>query len=209
MKKLLIFFIMVFMMATLVSAQVETLGIFKQSQCVELKQTCGNCTFVNVSAVSLTGTNSATLLTDATMTKDGTRYNYTFCNTGALGTYIVDTVGDVDGTYTVASYDFEVNATGYNLGVFPIQFIFIILGFFLIATGKFNKTLNLFKTMGAIILMIMGVLTLFPGYAGIDHTTLLGLGVGFILIGSGFYFMVEGVFENDHREDYLIGDDYD
>jgi hypothetical protein len=46
------------------------------------------------------------------MTKTGTAYNYTFCNTSQAGNYIVDGYGDLGGTVTIWNYNFQVTTTG-------------------------------------------------------------------------------------------------
>ena len=50
-------------------------------------------------------------------------------------------------------------------------------------------------------MMIMGVITIYPGYSFINYTTLLGKGLGFILIGLGFYFLIEDSFSRNKQED--------
>jgi hypothetical protein len=74
------------------------------------------------------------------MTKSGTEYTYSFCNTSDLGVYIVNGVGDLDGVNTVWAYDFTISATGKDLTsakatsyviIFVISFV-VFLGFLLI-----------------------------------------------------------------------------
>jgi hypothetical protein len=59
--------------------------------------------------------NSTLLLNDVAATKQGTRYNYTFCNTTSPGIYLVNGLGDIEGVNTVFSYDFEVTYSGYYI----------------------------------------------------------------------------------------------
>ena len=49
--------------------------------------------------------------------------------------------------------------------------------------------------------MIMGTLTLFPGYNFINHTNLFGLSLGTILIAMGFYFLVEDSFSRKGQQE--------
>lgn len=119
----------------LTTAEVETLGIFKQNDCVDLLQTCSNCTYSNLSSVIFP--NGTTYPISLLMTKHGTEYNYSFCNTSALGTYIANGFSDVDGTNTVWAYDFEITYTGKALNTqTSILYIalFSLLIFFLIFT---------------------------------------------------------------------------
>ena len=54
----------------------DTLGTFKQNQCLNLVQTCPNCSFINISAVLYP--NSTQILGQVEMTKQGTFYYYNF-----------------------------------------------------------------------------------------------------------------------------------
>jgi hypothetical protein len=116
-------------------AEVETLGVFKQNDCVGLLQTCSNCTFSNLTSVILP--NGTQELISKLMTKHGVEYNYTYCNTSAMGTYIANGYSDVDGTNTVWAYDFDITYTGKALDTqTSILYIalFALLVFFLIFT---------------------------------------------------------------------------
>jgi len=127
---------------TCVSAQTETLGIFEKDSCIQLKQTCADCTYVNFSRVSYP--DSTLALGQVTSEKVGSIFNYTFCNTTQLGTYVLEGIGDVEGTDTVFSYDFDVTLNGNPPGdgvvvvVYTIMFIlFIAFGitYFIISLG--------------------------------------------------------------------------
>ena len=71
----------------------------------------------------------------------------------------------------------------------------------MIGGGFVTERLRLFKHMGAILLVIMGIITLFPGYNFINHTTLFGLALGTILVGIGFYFLIEDSFSRERQGD--------
>lgn len=103
----------------LVSFQVnaeQTLGDYKQYECVILKQTCANCTFVNVTSVVAKNSSGASiqLLGNVPMTKIGTEYNYTFCSTTNLGEYTYNTLGNPDGILTTQPVSFSITPSGYN-----------------------------------------------------------------------------------------------
>lgn len=110
-KKILLLIIAGIFLISLVSAVQQTLGTFKQSDCIQLIQSHGNTSYNNISFVYQT--NNATLynISDE-MTKVGTFYNYTFCNTSLVGEYIVNGFGDPDGEKTVWIYNFWVTPTG-------------------------------------------------------------------------------------------------
>ena len=127
MKKILLtLLISIFLLGIVLSAQ-ETLGTYKQNECVDLKQTCSSCSFVNFTRVSYPdGTRT---LENVEAEKDGYNFNYTFCNTSQLGTYIVEGVGDVDGIDTVFVYDFLITYSGLEINTGKS---ILYLGFFLI-----------------------------------------------------------------------------
>ncbi len=94
-----------------------------------------------------------------------------------------------------------ITGDGKPFEIFPQQFVIIILSFVMICVGLFNDQLRLIKNAGAIIFMIMGVITLYPGYSFINHSTLLGLTLGTALIGLGFYFMINDSFSRNIQEE--------
>jgi hypothetical protein len=113
-NKLILTLIVSMFLISLVSAnQIATLGTFKQNECIELKQSCADCSYVNFSRVSYPDGTRA--MNNTVATKDGSIFNLEFCNTDQLGTYIVEGIGDVEGTDTVFAYDFEVSHTGKEL----------------------------------------------------------------------------------------------
>jgi len=110
---------------------IETLGTFKVNECVELKQTCSNCTYVNISSVLYP--NSTKAIQNVEMIGLGVEYSYNFCYTSVLGSYIVNGYADVDGQVTVWAYDFNVTGNGKDnppgavVVLFIGLFIFILL----------------------------------------------------------------------------------
>lgn len=125
----------------LVSAEVSTLGTFKQNECVQLKQTCADCTYVNI--VSVTYPNSSQKLGLTPMVQDGVFFTYDYCDTDLIGQYIVDGEGDVGGTSTVFSYDFEVTYDGNILNtqraILYIGLIVILVFLFLLLMFNIGK----------------------------------------------------------------------
>lgn len=93
-------------------AEQQSLGTYKQDECVELIQTCASCSYVNFTSVKYPDSTKA--LGNVEAQKQGSEYNYTFCQTSQLGQYIVNGIGDVDGTDTVFAYDFDVTHSGYK-----------------------------------------------------------------------------------------------
>ncbi len=182
------------------SAEIQTLGTFKQGDSINLVQVCATCTFNNITSVN--NPNSFQIVGEQVMTKVGSVYNFTlsFTNTSVLGEYIVTGIGDLDGVNTIWTYNFFITADGDPFEAFPNEFVVIALAFLLIVVGLFNDRLNLLKHMGSILLMVMGVITLYPGYNFINHTTLFGVALGSILVGVGFYFLIEDSFSRTRQD---------
>lgn len=131
-KKILIITILIILPMILA---VETLGTFQEGFCVDLKQVCDNCTYVNITKVTYPNSTDA-IKGQISMSKNVSEYNYTFCFTDVTGTYIYTTCGDSDGVYTCASVDFEITPTGtvfdtsqaifYSMFIICMFFVFIL-----------------------------------------------------------------------------------
>ncbi len=181
---------------------------FQQNNDVDVKIVCINAGFCSSSAfcnVSVFSPNDITLLDgiQATQSPNLAFYNFTLnsTQTSSLGKYSVGGFCK-DGSVTqVIDFNFDVTADGKEFQAFPNQFAVILLGFLLIIFGLFNERYTLLKHMGSLILMVMGVLTLFPGYNFINHTTLFGLVLGSTLIGIGFWFLIEGAFSRTKQQE--------
>lgn len=134
MKRILLILMFGMFLISLVSAEVQTLGTFKQGDCINLIQTCDSCTYNNISYIIYP--NSSVALSNVAMTRDDTYYNYILCYTSALGDYIVNGFGDLDGVKTIWVYDFKVTQTGTILktsdSITYLILIFGVLLFFLL-----------------------------------------------------------------------------
>ena len=132
MKKILFSTLLVFLflLAMPVYAEQQTLGVFKRHSCVNLLQNCANCTYVNFTSVLYP--NSTIALGNVASTKVGSVFNYTFCNTDAIGTYIVNGLGDLESKDTVFAYTFEVNEYGRSIENKDDIYAVMFMGVFLI-----------------------------------------------------------------------------
>jgi len=119
------FIVMVLLVPTVLAAQ-EHLGTFKINSCFDLTQNCGNCTFVNISAVYYP--NGSIAEANLTMAQSGSMFSRQYCNTSFIGTYIVNGVGNADGN-KVFAYDFMITDSGSELysGVSSIPIALFIL----------------------------------------------------------------------------------
>jgi len=157
--KYTIVYLSILVMMISFSSAVSTLAPIKVGQCINLPQVCDNCTYVNITKI-LSPT-SASLLTNAAMTKNGNQYNYTFCNNAINGEYLVTTCGNLNGEVKCDSYTYEVNPSGTSggLGMYIILIAVIFtVGFF----GFFGKHVWI-SMLGGMAMIGLGVFTLNTG----------------------------------------------
>jgi len=146
----------------------DSLGLFEKDDCVMLTQTCSNCTYVNISSVQ--DPNSAIIKSNLAMTKTGTFYNYSFCNTSDVGTYIVSGFGDNDNAPDVFVYSFDITPNGLkpasDILTIGIYLLFLIATLGLFATFFINlaklatletNLVDVLLSISAFILMIVVV----------------------------------------------------
>ena len=127
MKKLLLTSILVIFFLSFASAQIQSLGTVRMGDDINLIQTCDNCTFNNITSVLYP--NSTQTIGEFDMTKRGTVYNFTLSsdNATAVGTYIVNGFGDLDGIDTVWNYDFEITSFGTKISNSGIIYAVLLL----------------------------------------------------------------------------------
>lgn len=121
--KILTIFLFSILLIGLVNA---SLGTFKQNECVNIK------TILNTSTVTLSTLsypNSTLITSNKAMTKNLLTFNYTYCNTTELGTYIYDYY-DAEGNVYVN--DFIITYTGkqitsQEMAIYIIALIFLVL----------------------------------------------------------------------------------
>jgi hypothetical protein len=158
----------------IVSAEVQTLGHFTQGSSIQLKQSCGTCSYNNITSVMFGG--KALLSGSYAMTKVGTDYNYTFSDTQSFGQYIVCGVGDLSGVNTSWCYDFFIGNMWIPLIIAGLAIL--LLGFGLL---KQNAYFGLFSAFLFIILgiysMSYGLVFLQDKYTEMLSDVIIGLGV--------------------------------
>lgn len=167
-------------------------GTYKLDSCINLKQTCSNCSYINIT--SIINPNSTQVLNQVQMTKVGTEYNYSCGPSSTLGTYIVNGIGDVDGEVAIWAYDYTVTTTGSGSGnTIPL---FLLLGGFLIfiAAAYFkNEYIGILSgflfIISGIYMMIFGLGMFADLYTrAISYVSLgIGLMICFISIIEMFY----------------------
>lgn len=116
MKKTILILIFSIILISFASAQQQSLDSVKQSDCIDLTQSCASCTYNNITSIIYPNKTKYLFSPEQNMTKSGTDYTFHTCNfSSQLGKYIVNGHGDLSGTDTVWNYDYEVTPTGFIL----------------------------------------------------------------------------------------------
>ena len=114
MKKIFLLLTIIFFMSCPVFADttsvVQTLGTFKKGECISLFQSGEGFASCNITSVN--NPLSEVFIEDVLMTKRGTEYNYTFCNTNEIGKYIVNGFCTNTTEIVVWAYGFKVTYDG-------------------------------------------------------------------------------------------------
>ncbi|KKL09292.1 hypothetical protein LCGC14_2567330 [marine sediment metagenome] len=148
-KKILVLVFVGLFLISFASAEQQSLGIFKLGECIPLSQTCGNCTYNNVTNVLKTGENSIAYNINSEMSQNEIYYNHTFCgNITENGIYNVHGFGDPDGEKTSWVYKFQVTPNGtisstgssllYALFIIILSVVLLVLTYFIIAIPSEN-----------------------------------------------------------------------
>jgi len=143
MKKLMLLLIVGIVLLNTLGATETCWETYKQGDEVELIQTCPTCSFNNITSVVLA--NKTVIDLNQEMTKVGTVYNFTFLSnyTNSLGIYLVNGIGDLDGTNEIWGCDFEITYSGIQLTTAQSIIYSILLGififFFIITIFGINK----------------------------------------------------------------------
>jgi hypothetical protein len=166
-KQIYLLFLIILLLLPMVNAQVSSLGVFKQGECVQLLQTCADCTYNTVTSVTNPDSTQALGLT--AMEKSGLVYNLTFCDTNQSGTYTVNGFGDLGGTNTIWNYQFDITPNG-NISTVSDSITMVWQIVVLIIA------LICFMTMG-IIFKIDAVKIFFFVLAGLTLFLMVGLGL--------------------------------
>lgn len=171
---------------SLISAEIKTLGTFKVNDCIDLKQTCGNCTWTNITSVLYP--NSSQALGEVVMTQKGTEYNYSCGPSETLGHYIVNGKSDVDGIITVWAYDYNVTPTGgdrlNSLGIFTILILvsIAVLGMAMIFKNGY------FGFIAGCLFLVTGVYIMINGLGNLSNTYTQA--VSYVVLGMGLIFCI-------------------
>jgi hypothetical protein len=105
----------------------QSLGTFRQGDCITLLQICANCSFINIS--SIWNPSSTQVSQEVSMIKSQTDYSYLFCNTSLSGVYNINGVGDENGKLSIWTYSFTITPSGrtFSLGDIIIYSFFLLI----------------------------------------------------------------------------------
>lgn len=196
MNKQLLFFITAIFLISFASAveQESSLGTFKQGECIKLLQTCADCTYVNFTSVSYP--NSTLAQSNVPATKIGSVFNYTYCNTKAIGEYTVTGIGDIGGIDTVFAYGFDITSTGDNTSFsMPLLLIILSLTFMVLA---YIMEENIMGFVSGCLFFITGIYLIVYGYNGVwnDYSRM----VGYVAIGLGLLLTISSAWKFGESE---------
>ena len=195
----------IFLALPLIIAQEDP--IFQFNKEFDLKRPCSDNGFFCDSNyecnVTLIYPDGSLLINNQVMTNQVSFRNITISriNNNQLG--VLEAIESCNNVTRAGLETFEVTITadGKKFQAFPNQFFILILGLVMVGVGFVTERLRMFKHLGSILLIIVGIITLYPGYNFINYSTLLGKALGIILIGLGFYFWIEDSFSRDKQEE--------
>lgn len=115
-------------------------------------------------------------------------YNVSLSGNTKFGVYTLDIICNNGTANQLDTYYYEVTADGNPFRSLPQVLAIALFGLLLlIGTNiyKVDMKTDIFKIFGAMLLIIAGIITLYPGFNYINYSNLEGLGLGVILIGVG------------------------
>ena len=115
MKKIILILILSICLISFVSS--EGIKSAKKDTCIELYQTCGNCTnYVNITGVQRPDL-TMDIINEEMTTTNNYDYTYTYCNTSQTGFYEYNTCGDKHGTKRCEVLPFEITLRGTKITI--------------------------------------------------------------------------------------------
>jgi len=141
MKKIFLFLVIsIFLFSFIIAEESGGTLIGKQGECISLPQECASCSYVNITSIQYP--NMSRIYINEEMNKQGVSYDYEFCNTTELGSYVYCMVGDVDGIDTSVCKDFEISYFGKELSSAQATIYIALLGilFFILFSCFYGMT---------------------------------------------------------------------
>ena len=106
-------FLLAFIFLIAGASAAGTLPPVKQGDCAQLIETCGNCTFVNITTIRYSNQTLQVFNQPMTQTSPGS-YNYSICSTAGLRELIYMTIKDPDGIRESQSVTIPITPTGFE-----------------------------------------------------------------------------------------------
>jgi len=167
-NKILAMFIFGMILINLISISALTWGTQKQGECVDISSICpiSNCNATNITRISFP--NSSSAVTNVEATHDGVQWNYSFCNTDAIGEYKVSGfssngttefdepfIGSFEVTPSGKSFSEAESTAGFGIiiGALAISFFFMFFGFKLSDNQKLFPLTMLFMLLSFIFII--------------------------------------------------------
>lgn len=183
----------------------ENIGTFKQYDCISLHQICSNCTFVNITSIKYP--NGQVVNINSVMTKVGTDYNYTFCNSSDLGNYLYNTCGNKDGTFVCENLEYTITTTGDTQGntlpIFLLILAFVLMGISIFTSNEYLAFFSgcVFVIVG-VYMMVFGLGFVADMYTQTMAYVCIGIGILLIIIP-----VLEKVWDNPTVTSWVSGDE--
>lgn len=211
-KLFLAFFVFSLISLSFVSAQEtinEQIPSFQFNKAFDLKRACFDngffCGSSFVCNVTLFYPDGALLIDNQLMTDQGSFRNISVTQDQNDQLGFIKAIQSCSNVTLAGPDTFLVAITGDGkpFQKFPQQFFLILFAVSITLLGFLSDRLRILKHAGAMFTMVLGVLTLYPGYSFLNYSTLSGQTLGMILIALGFYFLVEDSFSrNKQQENY-------
>lgn len=159
-------FLLIIIIISLVGATQKDIGTKKLNDCIDLIQTCPDCSYVYFSSYTLP--NGTRIIDEWIAVKDGISFTYNSCNiTNQLGTWIVDGHGDLGGVDSIFTYTYDVTTTGNptpeGMPMFQMGVIIIIFGiacFLLFLSSQMNEVgFKIFFLLVSLIFLMSTMIT--------------------------------------------------
>jgi len=201
----------------------DSIGTYQQDSCVEIKQTCSSCSYVNI---SVSYPNSTRAITNQNMSLIGSgSWVYEFCNTSNLGRYNVMGEGDIDGSAESFATYFKITPSGSDdlssgsglaligslsmiviVGIFffvlsfrlnspTAKIAFIIISSIIFMISIFYSMVIVQQTLGEFSNLIDGYSTFFMVLEILAIISILALMIVAILISIRFYKFKRGLID--------------
>jgi hypothetical protein len=173
-------------MIGLVSATTPSLSEQKPNTCIDLPQTCSNCSFINITTVQYP--NGSIINLNKAMTKiTSSSYKYNFCLNNQLGSYFVNTYSDD----AIVNAQYEVPVTSSMFFVILILTLAII---FFIATLIVDE--EFFVYISGVLFIVSGIYILINGFSNMSD--MYTRAIAYVCLGLGFIFTIGAYVYNSY-----------